>query len=217
MTRFAPTLVLTLLLGALPAMAQVPRIVVSPVSCLPATGNGVVHAGVVPEVEDGSVRLYFRRQGFGDYYWVPMAAEDGGRYWGVLPVPEEANERAEYYVAVYDTADRILGQSVVHTVSVSSDCEPELTPEHRDRATALSVGETSLSQKHRKVAWWECEGVVERIDVFLETRDDTSCQPIGWWERPEMLVPVGLAGIGVTRTVIVDEQPPGAEVSPVEP
>ncbi|MDX1630964.1 MAG: hypothetical protein R3234_03835 [Thermoanaerobaculia bacterium] len=216
MTRFAPALILTLFLGALPGMAQVPRIVVSPVSCLPADGNGVVHAGVMPEVDDRSVRLYFRRQGFGDFYWVPMVADEG-RYWGVLPVPEEANEQAEYYVAVYDGGDRILGQSPVRSAPVTGDCEPNLTPEQRDRASALTIGETSLSQKHRKVAWWECEGVVERIDLFLELRDDTSCQPIGWWERPEMLVPVGLAGVGVTRTVIVDEEPPGPEVSPAFP
>ena len=200
-----------------PATAQVTRVVTAPLECLPATGNGVAYVSVQPDLEHREVRLYFRRDDFGDFYYVAMEREEPGVLSGVFPVPEESNELAEYYAAVLD-GGRVVSQSTVRQVEVTDDCDPELTQEQRDRASQLRVGETSLSQKYRKVAWWECIGVSERIDVFGEVRDDTSCIPVGWWMRPEMLVPVSVAGAGVTSVVLIDDEPPGgAELSPVIP
>ena len=200
-----------------PAVAQVPSVVTAPLECLPANGNGASVVAIQPDVEGREIRLYFRRDGFGDFYYAVMEQEEPGIYSGVFPVPEESNVVAEFYVAVLE-GGRVVAQSPVRSVEVTMDCEADLTAEQRQRSTQLRIGETSLSQKHRKVAWWECIGVSERIDVFGEVREDTSCIPVGWWSRPEMMVPVSLAGAGVTSVVIVDDEPPGgAELSPVIP
>lgn len=202
---------------AVPAVGQVPRVVTAPLECLPANGNAAGRVSVQPDLDRFDVRLYFRRDGFGDFYYVEMEREDQGVFTGVFPVPEESNERSEYYAAVLD-GGRVVSQSAVRQVDVTPDCDPHLTSEQRQRASQLRIGETSLSQKYRKVAWWECIGVSERIDVFGEVRDDTSCIPVAWFTRPEMLVPVSLAGVGVTSVVIIDEAPPGGpELSPVLP
>lgn len=212
------SLLCLLVTAAAPAAAQAPRVLVAPVQCLPATGNGLATASIEPDVEGRETRLYFRRDGYGDFYWVDLVREEPGVHWGVFPVPEEANQITEYYVAVLE-GGQVLAQSPVRTVAVDPDCDPGLDEEQRQRAANLAIGETSLSQKHRKVAWWECIGVTERIDIFGERREDHACRPIGWWDRPEMLVPFGLAGAGITTIVIIDEEPPpgGPELSPVIP
>lgn len=204
---------------AIPALAQGPRTMVTPIPCLPAAGNGVATAVVQPDATGGEeVRLYFRREGYGDFYYVVMEGDEPGRHWGVFPVPEEGNHVAEYYAAVVRPGGRVLAQSPVQTVGVSRECGAVLSAEQSRRAASLAIGETSLSQKHRKVAWWECVGVTERIDVLGEHREDASCERVAWWERPELLVPLGLAGAGITSVGIVDDQPPGGpELSPVIP
>ena len=213
-------LVLALVTG--PLVAQVPLMTVA-IECIPSGGNGVVNLGIAPDV-GGDVRVYFRRTGYGDYYYAP--AETGqpgsGVYWSVLPVPEPDNAVAEYYGAVVDPSGRFLGQTPVQTVPISDDCDVDLTEPQRSRSSDLTIGETSIGQKGMKVAWWQCEGVDQRIDLNGEERQDDACIfaaiiPVGsssaWYLSAQFWVPFGVLVGGIA---LVDDGDPSF-VSPSEP
>ena len=201
------------------ASAQTPRVLVGDVPCVPEGGNAVVPAAAAPVPDGAEVRVYFRRQGYGDFYWVPARPDDDqhGAYWAVLPVPEPDNRSAEIYAAVYGADGTPLAQSRVRQVPVQADCAVELDTAQQMDASHLSVGETALGQMFRKLAWWRCEGVRERVNVRGERRDDEVCAPLPlWWEQAEMLVPFVVVGAGGITTIVIDEEPP-AELSPFNP
>jgi hypothetical protein len=219
--RLAPSLVASFLvvLTAGAAEAQTPRVIVGDVPCIPEAGNAVVNAAAAPVPEGSQVRVYFRREGYGDFYWVAARRLDGsaGAFQGILPIPEPDNDFAEVYAAVYDAAGKPLAQSRVRHVPVTADCQVELDDTQRAEADHLSVGESALGQMFRKLAWWRCEGVRQRINVRGERRDDEVCAPTPlWWERGEMLVPFVVAGAGGITSIVIDEEPP-EPVSPTNP
>ena len=55
------------------------------------SGHSLVTAHVSPELAGGSLRLFFRRMDIEveDFYWVSMYPEGDGRYWAVMPDPED--------------------------------------------------------------------------------------------------------------------------------
>ena len=138
---------------------------------MPPDGHVVMNAEVDPvPAEDDEVRIYFRREGYGDYYYVAMWMVDEDTpnlYRGVVPVPEPDNLRAQLYMAVVDSAGTILSRSNSMTVPIDDDCDVET-----DESFNFTVGETSAAQKGRKIAWWQCEDVTHRIDVYGEERDE---------------------------------------------
>lgn len=216
------TFVLGLMLGALLATAAaaqvptspVPRILVGDLACIPRDGHALAQAVAGPLGPNEDVRFYFRREGYGDFYWVPARPTSDGRSWGVLPLPEPDNQQAELYAAVVTPAGVPIAQSRVVHVSVEPNCRVLLRNDQSEDANHLIVGETSLGQKFRKVAWWQCEGIRERVDVRGERRDDDACLPIAWWERPELLAPLMIAP-GITVVVVPPEGP--AELSEANP
>jgi hypothetical protein len=198
------------------ATAQPARVMLADVPCVIHGGHTPVYAAAGPVPAGGEVRFYFRRQGHGDFYWVPGHLGDQGAFWGVLPVPEPDNDAAEIYAALYGPQGLPLAQSRVQSVPVREDCPVQLDTEQLEESTDLDVGETTLGQKLRKLAWWRCDGVRVRIDVRGERRDDDTCLPLAWWQRPEALAPFALIGGGGVTTVVVDPEPP-LELSPVNP
>jgi len=196
------------------AAAQPPRVLVGEITCVPKGGHAVAQAIAAPVPDGSQVRIYFRRQGYGDFYWVPAHPTSDGRFWGVLPVPEPDNHQAEVYAAVVAPNGVPRAQSRVVQVPVEANCRVQLRNAQSTDAQHLIIGETSLGQKFRKVAWWQCEGIRERIDVRGEHRDDEACLPFAWWERPETIAPLTLLSGGGIITVI--SEPPG-EVSPANP
>jgi hypothetical protein len=197
---------------ALPALAaaQTPQVLVGDVACIPRQGHGLVRAIAGPLPAGSEVRVYFRRSDHGDFYYIPAQQADDGTWWSVLPLPEPDNTLAEVYGAVYGPGNRPLAQSRIQSVEVREDCEVELDARQSQETGSMTVGETALGQKLRKLAWWQCPGVTERIDVHGERREDEACLPIGLWRRPEMvglLIPPGIIIIG-------DPDPP---VSPANP
>jgi hypothetical protein len=194
--------------------AQVPRVLIGDIPCIPRNGHALAQAVAGPLDPNEDVRVYFRRQGYGDFYWVPARPTSDGRFWGVLPVPEPDNHQAEVYAAVVAPNGVVRAQSRVVQVPVDGNCRVTLRNAQSTDAQHLTVGETSLGQKFRKVAWWQCEGIRERIDVRGEHRDDEACLPIAWWDRPETIAPLTLLSGGGIITVI--SEPPG-EVSPANP
>ena len=202
---FAVALSLSLAAGA---AAQAPRALIGDLACIPRDGHAVAQAVAGPLVPGEEVRIYFRRQGYGDFYWVPARPTSDGRLWGVLPVPEPDNKMAELYAAVVAPNNTPRAQSRIIAVPVQPNCHVQLGNAQQADAGHLIVGETSLGQKFRKVAWWQCDGIRERVDVHGEKRDDDACTPmIAWWQRPELLAP--LAALGGGGLIITPEpQPP---------
>ncbi len=201
-----------LLSGA--AAAQVPRVLIADLPCIPRDGHALTQAVAGPLNPTDEVRIYFRRQGYGDFYWVPARPTSDGRFWGVLPVPEPDNKMAEVYAAVVG-ADKVpRSQSRIITSPVEANCRVQLGNAQRADSEHLTVGETSLGQKFRKVAWWQCDGIRERVDVRGERRDDEACLPIAWWTRPELIAPLVLVTGGGITTIVPEPPPELSEANP---
>jgi hypothetical protein len=211
--RLAATLAGALALPAL-AAAQSPQVLVGDVPCIPRQGNELVQAIAGPLPAGAEVRIYFRRHEHGDFYWIPAEQASNGTWWAVLPVPEPDNAMAEVYGAVYGPGNVPLAQSRIQSVAVTEDCRVELDSRQAEATTSMTVGETALGQKMRKLAWWQCPGVRARIDVHGERRADEACLPIGlWWQRPEVLGGLVLVPPGIS--IVVNE--PDPPVSPANP
>src|SRR5436190_10547593 len=193
---------LSLVLGCLSAPTLTwgaPALVdVRGVPCLPRERNSVVYATVSPDLADYQVRLFFRRDGYGDAYFMQMVkADDKGHFYAVLPKPDRQNEEVEYHVHVRGAGKETLASSPILIAPVTGDCKVELTKEQQDMSNELVVGETRVDQKGHPVAWFLCDGIVSRIDVFDEQRPDLVCTvppgpvPIVAYGGPMPAVPNG--------------------------
>jgi hypothetical protein len=209
----ASTLLLAGLLLAGAARAQ--TITVDKPSCMPVEDNGLVHAtatGVAPGLIP---RLYFRWMEHEDFYWVALEAEPGGHFWATPPKPEQRNNHIEYYSALVDPTGKVVARSPMTTVPVTADCKTQLGPKERGVAENLTVGETSPKQQGKKILAFLCDGVVTRVNYAGVRRADEVCRAcvVAWWQRKAVLIPVAIAGAGVT---IVNRHPE-PEPSPSRP
>ena len=162
-------------LSAVAASAQVASIVVSSLPCLPVEGNSALYAAVSPPNPETVLRAYFRRQDHGDVYYVTMHPLSGGNYWGVLPKPERQNEVVEYHLTALDQAGAVLNSTEMYRAVVLSDCEAKLSGLEEEASESLAIGETTMSQKGRPVAWFLCDGITHRIDTRGKQRADECC------------------------------------------
>ena len=198
------------------AFAQGPAIELEELDCYPNNDNGVLHATVRPEVAGADVRLYFRWDEHGDFYYVLMEAAGGGRYWATPPKPTDENEQIETYVALVDPAGEVVGgPSETMLVPVTEDCDPELDEFERGMAENLVVGETSEEQFGELVMGFLCDGIISRIGADGVLRADSICRRciVAWWDKPEALLPAAILLGGGTRR----EPPTPTEASPSRP
>lgn len=188
------TLASVLLLSALPAWGAPAVVDLRGLPCVPRERNSVVYATVSPDIKDYQVRLFFRRDGHGDAYFMVMTkADDKGHYFAILPKPDRQNEEVEYHVHVRGPQKETLASSPILIAPVTGDCKVELTKEQDDLSNELVVGETRVDQKGHPVAWFLCDGIVSRIDVADEKRPDEFCAvPPG----PVPIVAAGPVSIG---------------------
>jgi chromosome segregation protein len=89
------------------ALAQTASIALSPAGCVTRDANVVVAASVTPDALWSSVRLYFRRAGDPDFYYMEMRSAGDGAYWAALPLLGKETTAVEYYVAVRDAEARL--------------------------------------------------------------------------------------------------------------
>lgn len=212
----ASTLLLAgLLLASATTAARGQTITADKPSCMPMEDNGLVRATATGASPDLAARLYFRWREHEDFYWVPLEAEPGGRFWATPPKPERRNDHIEYYSALVDPSGKVVARSPMQNVPVTADCKVQLDPKQRGVAENLTVGETSPNQQGKKVLAFLCDGVVTRVNYAGLRRSDEVCRAcvVAWWQRKAVLIPVALAGAGVT---IVDRQP-SPEPSPSRP
>lgn len=187
--------------GAL--LAQAPTITVEEVECIPNNDNGVVRGTVEPEVGGAQVRLYFRWDDHGPFYYVVMEAAGGGSYWATPPKPVDENHQVEYYVAVVDPEGSVIGQSEPTVTPVTNDCDAELSQKERGMAENLVVGETEDEQMGEQVYGFLCDGIISRIGPDGVLRADSICRRciVAWWDKPEALVPAAVL-LGGTTTIL---------------
>lgn len=194
------------------AGAQAQMISIEKPDCIPQEDNGVVRA-TASSLGTGQVaRIYFRWKEHEDFYWVPMEAEPGGRYWGTPPKPEMRNEQVELYGAIVDADGKVLARSPAQVAKVTDDCKLQLTPKERGVAENLTVGETSAKQQGQKVLAFLCDGIVTRVNHVGIRRSDEVCRAcvVAWWQRKAVLIPA----VGVVGVIVTDEEP---EPSPARP
>lgn len=217
--------------GLLLASATVAQsITVEEASCLPMERNSVVKATGSPSAGQ-TARLYFRWERDANekdrngktlpdrirkaFYWVPMEAEPGGRYWVIPPKPERRNERVVYYGALVDANGTQVARSEEKRVPVRRDCDVNLTVKERGVAQNLTVGETIQEQQGDKVWGFLCDGIVTRINHQGIRRADEECRAcvVAWWRKNALLLPpiVGTPLVGI----ITEEGEP--ERSPFRP
>lgn len=159
------------------AAAPVVTSVVSPAfpSCLPRSGNGVVSVTLKPETGWSSVRVYFRRVGSPDFYFLEMRSDGAGNYWAVLPRPESGTTVVDIQFAVTDIEGNQT-RSPLQQVNVLADCTASLSPGQEQFARNLVVGETAVLQAGEPLLGWQCTGVVSRIGVSGQMRYDDTCR-----------------------------------------
>jgi hypothetical protein len=185
-----------LILGAA-AYAQSAAVMVSDVACMPVEGNTPVYASVGPPSADTTLRLYFRRQDFGDPYYIVMHPLGGGNYWAVMPKPERQNEVVEFHVTAFDKEGQVLNSTEAERVVVTGDCEAKLSKNEEIESETLTIGETSVAQKGQPVVWFLCDGITHRIDTSGTIRPDPFC---GVPAPPIPLPPTGSSdGTGTRR------------------
>ncbi len=182
--------------------------------CIPEEDNGVIWASLSADSPGRVPRLYFRWKGQTDFYWVPMEAEPGRKFWGIPAKPEARNQEVEYYVALVDAAGRVGSRSESKLTKVTKDCDLKLTPKERGVAENMIVGETTSEQQGEKVVGFLCKGVIARINAEGIRRSDEVCGPcaVVWWQDKRVLIPA-LAG-GLVGIVVTDKDP---EPSPSRP
>lgn len=181
--------------ASVPGAAQTPAIQIEPVDCIPNNANAVVRASVRPEIGGAEVRLYFRWDEHGPFYYVAMAATGGGAYWATPPKPIDENHQVEMYVAVVDPTGEVVGYpSERGLVPVTNDCDVLLSDRERGMAENLVVGETEADQMDEMVLGFLCDGIISRIGHDGVLRADSICRRciVAWWDKPEALLPAAL-------------------------
>jgi hypothetical protein len=158
-----------------PALAQPVIISVADLPCLPEQGNAALHISVSPDVEQNAIRLFFRRQAHSDLYYLLMHPLGNGHYWAVLPKPEKQNEMVEYHIHIGGPAGETVASSPIRLVAVTKKCEAKLSDQEEDESDNLRVGETTADQKSRPVAWFLCDGIIQRIGIDGQVRPDDFC------------------------------------------
>ena len=193
--------------------AQVPSLTPGVPACIPQNGNSLVTLAVTPEIGWSSVRVYFRKSGSPDFYYLEMRSDGAGQYWAVLPLPESGTSVADIQFAVRDI-DGVETRSPLQQVTVSSNCAANLSPRQESFARNLVVGETAAPQAGEALLGWQCNGVVSRIGVGGQLRYDDLCRSqviaaalgseanrrLGLW------IPLAAVGGGVVGGVIIHQR-----------
>ncbi|HEY8022655.1 MAG TPA: hypothetical protein VIH93_16225 [Thermoanaerobaculia bacterium] len=192
--------------AASPVLAQ--HVSLADLSCLAVEHNTVVRATATGEAPGGSARLYFRWKGHGEFYWVGMEPDGGGRFWATPPKPRRTNDNVEQYAALLDESGREIARSEMRSVPVTHDCRADLSPKERGFSENLTIGETAVPQQGKEVFGFLCEGVVTRVNPAGIRRADDACRAcvVAWWATNEVIAPLAAVG-GVTTVTVIENNP----------
>lgn len=165
------------LLPAAVAIAAPPTLSPHVPSCVQRLSNSVIELSVQPETGWSSVRLYFRKTGSQDFYFLEMRSAGKGVYWAALPRPEDATTAVELQLSVKD-GEGEEDRAPMQKVPVVSPCRTVLTKEESTYAQNLVVGETMPSQAGLVVSGFVCEGIISRINASGRLQPDEVCRRV---------------------------------------
>jgi len=214
MAKVVSSLVVLCLLSQT-ALAQTASVALSPAGCVTRDANVVVAASVTPEAAWSSVRLYFRRAGATDYYYMEMRSAGDGAYWAAMPLLAKETATIEYYVAVRDGEGR---ESAVpmEQGTVDPSCSIQLSEEQLRYGQNLVVGETSALQRNAAIDGFQCPGVISRILSTGELVPDEYCRnALIADDDDKILIPLLILGAGGVVAIIAKDDP--KEASPSRP
>ncbi len=187
------------------AEAAPPLLTPSVPSCL-SRGNTVVFLSLKPETGWSSVRVYFRRAGLPDFYYLELRSDGRGNYWATLPLPEDETRSAEVQFGVKD-AEGVETRSALLKLHDEAGCSTQLSQEQQRFARNLVVGETVMGQTGQVLHGWKCPGVVSRINLDGQLRPDANCRAamlaLAAHDRDKLLLPLIFLGGGGVGGVIV--------------
>jgi hypothetical protein len=203
--------------GGVGAMGGVPVVTDVFPTCVKAGDNWVVSATITPITAWASVRVYFRRAGTQDFYYLEMRTAGNGQYWSVLPKPDPGKDAVEGYIVVTD-GEGHQTRTPLRTVPCVSNCTVHLTPEQLNYSQNLVVGETVVGQHGKQVFKFMCDGIISRIDTIGQLSQDAVCrQIIAALAQPhKILLPLGaiLVGGGAVAVIRHHEPPPASPTGP---
>jgi hypothetical protein len=199
--------------------ATAPLIYATFPSCIQKGENSVVTATVTPPTGWSSVRVYFRRIGTQDFYYLEMRSAGDGQYWAVLPKPEDIPAGVEARVAVKD-ADGRETTGPVQSIIVTPECKTFLSPDQWRYSQNLVVGETATSQQGKRVLEFLCDGIISRIDAAGQLRQDNECRKAviaaaAGGSTGKFLVPLGIGlvvGGGAVAVIKNHEKEPASPI-----
>lgn len=200
------------------ATAATPTILPSVPSCVPRAGNIPVVVMVKPETGWSSVRVYFRRAGNPEWYFLELRAESKGLFWAVLPKPDSGDKAIEYQIVVRD-ADGKETRAPAERIPVTAECKVPLTLDQSKYAQNLVIGETFADQENARVLGFLCDGIVSRIDLKGVLKPDNECRKVVMAAAAgghSVLLPLALIG-GAGGGIAIIRHHEKQEASPVRP
>lgn len=206
------------MMPALPLGSEQPALVPKLPHCIPPGSNAPVQINVSPAEVWESVRVYFRKANTEHFYFVeakPFGAE--GAYVAVLPKPKPETVAVEVFVrAVHGQAGELNSEPT--TLQVRAGCGVSLSPQERELAATLVVGETDPSQRGTEVLGFQCEGITARLTAQGELIADEYCRKavVGKDDKHKVLLPLILTGAGAGAVAIIRHQDK-EEASPFRP
>lgn len=206
-----------MLLGASVALAQYPSIEFTAPPCVPPQGSTLVEAKISPAEGWNSIRTYFMRNGRTELYFVEMRATEDGRFWAVIPKPDEDTVAVDFQIAVRDGEGRET-RSPAQTVPVVKECRVDLTQDQIALSRNLVVGETLAGQYGGGVLGFLCEGIVLRMNYRGDLRPEDCCcenAMLLYAQDKKLLLPLVILG-GVGGGMVVSGGG-GGEVSQPRP
>jgi hypothetical protein len=176
--------------------------------CVASGANTVVVVEGMPETGWASVRVYFRRGGEHNFYYLEARLAESGRFWVTLPKPEPDTSSVECFAAGVDREGLATAAPLV-TVAVDSSCPTSLTGEEVSLAQNLVVGETSDDQRGLPVSGFLCDGIIARITVRRELQPSEDCSRTFPERRPAFPGPPSAAGLAPkAKRLLVTEMAP---------
>ena len=112
------------------------------------------------------------QEGLDDAWWDTLATRDWmqirgrDRSWLEEWLGEQTHEAAEMMAAVFDVDGSLIERSEQHLVEVrGSGCRTELTTVEIGESQNIQLGETSVRQNGHKPYHWQCDGLLNRVNV----------------------------------------------------
>lgn len=161
MTHPKKAFLAALILGMMPASAEVVPISHEPLTCIPVDASARVAAGTAAAEAVSSARVYFRPEGAASDYFVEMRRGTGDNWVGFLPAAASTETAILYRVEMKD-ADGLARRTAPVRVKASASCPVRMSDEDRRMSKNLVLGLTAAGQPVVP-AGFTAAGIVARI------------------------------------------------------